>query len=204
MELGVDVSSNNHPNKAPIDWTRVSHAGYSFAYIKATQGSSYVNPYLGRDLDDARSVGITTGVYHFADTAGNPRDNARSFAGIIEQHKGNSPGSLPPCLDIEVRCSDPNAWVYAFITTVWGLAGQTPFTLYSAASWWNSGYLHHDWVPEVGYWVASWGTKPGYPSWTSKQVTSHQYTSNGQVPGIVGPVDLSCAVRPIAQWLVVA
>lgn len=200
-ERGVDVSDNNPEH---IDWARASGAGISFAYVKATEGMSYVNPYLSSQWHGARFVGITTGLYHFAHTANSPFDDARSFAAVVEQYQANQPGCLPPCLDIEVRCSDPNAWVYHFITTLWGLAGHRPVLLYSPASWWSSGYLHQDWAPEVNYWVASWGTPPAQPSWTSKQVVSHQYTSNGRVDGIDSPVDVSYAVQPISQWMLTA
>jgi lysozyme len=62
---GIDVSSNQHPANKPIDWFAVADAGYGFAIVKATQGVSYVNPWLAYDLDDARAAGLFVGAYHY-------------------------------------------------------------------------------------------------------------------------------------------
>ena len=62
---GVDVSSWQHPGQAEIDWHAVADDGYTFALVKATQGTNYVNNWLSRDLDDARSAGLLLGAYHY-------------------------------------------------------------------------------------------------------------------------------------------
>ena len=70
---GVDVSSWQHVTDQPIDWQAVRDSGIAFALVKATQGVSYVNPWLARDLDGARVAGLLVGAYHFAE-AGSPGD----------------------------------------------------------------------------------------------------------------------------------
>ena len=40
-----DVSSNNHDNRATVNWATIKHAGRaSFVFIKATEGGGYRNP----------------------------------------------------------------------------------------------------------------------------------------------------------------
>ena len=62
---GVDVSSWQHPGGKPIDWHAVKEDGYDFVMIKASQGTTYVNPYLGEDIPAARGAGLIVGAYHF-------------------------------------------------------------------------------------------------------------------------------------------
>ncbi len=62
---GADVSSWQHPENLPIDWERARADGCTFVIVKATQGVSYVNPWLARDLDDARAAGLLVAAYHY-------------------------------------------------------------------------------------------------------------------------------------------
>ena len=62
---GVDVSSWQHPYGEAIDWEDVAKDGYTFMLVKATQGTGYQNPWLHRDIDDARAAGLLVGAYHF-------------------------------------------------------------------------------------------------------------------------------------------
>ncbi len=63
----VDLSSNNHPGNQPIDWPVVAASGGVQAVIvKATEGASYINPWLELDLSGAASVGLAAICYHFA------------------------------------------------------------------------------------------------------------------------------------------
>jgi len=47
---GVDVS--DHQGRA--DWREVAGSGVSFVFIKATEGSTYVDSYFASDLAEAR------------------------------------------------------------------------------------------------------------------------------------------------------
>jgi hypothetical protein len=51
---GVDVSHAN----GEIDWRRVKEAGIAFAMIKATEGSSFVDPRMLTNLTGCREAGI--------------------------------------------------------------------------------------------------------------------------------------------------
>src|SRR5690349_18644463 len=65
---GPDVSSYQHPNPSkkhphgqPIHWHKVRKAGKDFAIVKATEGTSYVNPDFNgpyfHDYADAKAAG---------------------------------------------------------------------------------------------------------------------------------------------------
>ena len=64
--LGVDVADYQHRNGALIDWPQVAAAGYKFAFVKATEGDYYVNPWYAYDLAQAKAAGLYVAGYHFA------------------------------------------------------------------------------------------------------------------------------------------
>jgi lysozyme len=80
---GVDVSSWQHPGGAEIDWHAVVDAGYTFAIVKATQGTTYANNWLARDLDDARAAGLLVGAYHFYEAGQDAGVQAKHFVGML-------------------------------------------------------------------------------------------------------------------------
>ena len=64
---GIDVASYQHPGGAAINWGQVASAGYRFAFVKATQGTYYTNPYFSGDYAAVAAAGMFRAAYHFAD-----------------------------------------------------------------------------------------------------------------------------------------
>ena len=73
--LGLDVSSY----QGNVNWTRWVARGKSFAYVKATQGTSYRNPYFSSQYTDSYYAGMVRGAYHYA----NPSRTERHPAGPV-------------------------------------------------------------------------------------------------------------------------
>src|SRR5260370_11831695 len=71
---GIDVSSHDHANGAnPPDWPTLAANGLAFAYVKASEGTTYVNPYFNADYNGAKANGIYAGAYAFGrPDLGNP------------------------------------------------------------------------------------------------------------------------------------
>ena len=80
---GCDVSSWQHQDNAPIDWEQARADGCTFVVVKATQGTTYVNPWLLRDLDDARAAGLLVGAYHYYATGVDPAEQATHFVSSL-------------------------------------------------------------------------------------------------------------------------
>jgi GH25 family lysozyme M1 (1,4-beta-N-acetylmuramidase) len=80
---GVDVSSWQHPYGEQVDWEEVAKEGFTFALVKATQGTHWVNSWLDRDLDDARAAGLLVGAYHYFELGPAPKDQAEHFVGSL-------------------------------------------------------------------------------------------------------------------------
>ncbi|WP_394840449.1 GH25 family lysozyme [Pendulispora rubella] len=87
---GCDVSSH----QGNVDWASAANAGAKFSYIKATEGTSYKNPYFARQYQECRDAGLICGAYHFAlPNASNatpqpPINSREEFTGRREDGKG--------------------------------------------------------------------------------------------------------------------
>jgi GH25 family lysozyme M1 (1,4-beta-N-acetylmuramidase) len=196
---GVDVASYQHPDGAAIDWARVARAGYKFAFIKATEGNYYTNPYYARDLAQAKAAGMYVTGYHFA--VPNVSSGASQAKYAVDHGSYAANGRiLPLALDIEynpygAECYGLTAakmvsWISAFTSEVRNLTGQLPI-IYTTANWWSTCTSHSTALGSDPLWVAAYGTgSPPLPAgW--RNWTFWQYTSGGSVPGITGNVDVS-------------
>src|SRR2546425_7773520 len=62
---GIDISSHDHRHFS-IQWHVEVAAGSQFVYVKATEGTSYVNPYFGTDYAAAKAARRYVGAYVYA------------------------------------------------------------------------------------------------------------------------------------------
>ena len=186
---GVDTSHYQHTPS--LNWQAVRADGIRFAFLKASEGSSFTDPKFAADWRATAAAGIMRGAYHFARPSPGTADNqARHFASVIGPQKG--PGTLPPVLDLEVTgglgVTSLRAWTQEFLAQIEQLTGRTPIIYVSPAFWQsalgNSTAFHH-----YPLWIAHWDTSTprvpgGWPTWTFWQTTSR-----GRVSGISGAVD---------------
>lgn len=90
---GVDVSHY----QGEIDWQQFKEQGVEFAFIKATEGSSFVDEKYEENRENARAEGLYIGVYHFFSFDSPPASQAEHFIATA----GDLSGTLPPVVDIE-------------------------------------------------------------------------------------------------------
>ena len=90
---GVDVSSY----QGEIDWPRLSSQDIDFAYIKATEGSSYQDPYFSQNWQGASETDIRVGAYHFFSFESGGDTQAQNFIDTVEPVEN----MLPPVIDVE-------------------------------------------------------------------------------------------------------
>ncbi|MCM1558695.1 MAG: hypothetical protein NC123_04005 [Butyrivibrio sp.] len=90
---GVDVSHY----QGEIHWRQMKEQGVDFAFIKATEGSSYVDERYEENRENAQAAGIYVGVYHFFSFDSPPASQAAHFIATA----GDMSGLLPPVVDIE-------------------------------------------------------------------------------------------------------
>jgi GH25 family lysozyme M1 (1,4-beta-N-acetylmuramidase) len=194
--IGPDVSSWQHPNGASINWVLVKAAGHSFAFVKATEDTTYTNPYFAADWKAIQAAGMDRGAYHFARPSSSPQsavNQANYFISVVGHTQ--SPGDLPPALDLEVNgglsTTDLVSWTQTFLSTVQALTGRVPI-IYASPNFWRTSMGNSTAFTGYPLWLAQWAPSPSFPlpgGWTSW--TFWQYTDAGTVPGIQGNVDVS-------------
>lgn len=90
---GVDVSSY----QGNIDWESLSKQEIKFAFIKATEGSSFVDEKFKINYENARKTDIKVGAYHFFSYDSNGDTQADNFINNVPK----TDDMLPPVVDIE-------------------------------------------------------------------------------------------------------
>jgi lysozyme len=201
--IGPDVSGWQHPNGYTIDWNAGKVAGGAqFAFVKATEGTGYVNTYFAGDFAALKSATLVRGAYHFArPVAGTASAVAQARHYVAAVGKLGGRGDLPPVLDLEVSGGLGStaliAWTKAYVTEVKKLTGRTVM-IYTYPSFWKSSMANTTAFKAHPLWIATWGPKPVLVGGWTKQ-TFWQYTDQGKLPGMAGPVDMNVFNGTVAE-----
>lgn len=195
---GIDV----HGSKGFIDWPALRRQGISFAFVKATEGCTFFDSRIVRNLQGAKDAGILVGPYHYARPDIRPWtsgavDEADYFCKSI-QAAGYSPRVHGrPVLDIEVGRGNLSLWAETFCKRVEEKTGVKPI-IYSYTYFIRS-HLTAASLAAYPLWLANYGPNDGlrhrvtrgegpWEAWTV-----HQYTSSGSLTGVSGRVDRNYA-----------
>ena len=189
---GMDVSSH----QGNVDWNRAWQQDAKFAYVKATEGTSYKNPNFNQQYGGSYNVGMVRGAYHFAlPNVSSAVDQANYF---VNNGGGWSADgrTLPPLLDIEYNpyaslgntCYNMSAtqmvnWIKGFSNQVKARTGRAPM-IYTTTDWWaqctgNSAAFGENPLHIANYNEVGAGTLPA--SWRYYSVW--QYSSTGPFVG---------------------
>jgi GH25 family lysozyme M1 (1,4-beta-N-acetylmuramidase) len=192
--FGPDVSRWQHPNGTAISWTKVKQAGNSFAIVKATEGSTYTNPWYARDVAGARKAGLVVGGYHYArptSSTSSAVDQARHFASVLGDVR--RPGTMPPILDLEttggLTAGQLVTWAQVFTETLRELTGRAP-VVYTYVNFWSSRMAGTAAFTRFPLWLAYYNPHvypPLIGGWQDH--TMWQYTDRSKISGISGGVD---------------
>lgn len=186
---GLDVSSH----QGNVDWATVKNNGGTFAYVKATEGTTYTSPSYSQQYAGSRDAGLIRGAYHFA-LPNNSSGVAQ--ADWFTSHGGSWTGdgwTLPPALDIEYNPYGATcygltqtamvSWIRAFSDEVHATTGRYP-TIYTTTDWWTSCTGNTSSFGATNpLWVARYASSPGTlpAGWSAE--TIWQYASSGTFPG---------------------
>ncbi len=189
--LGIDVSHHN----GSVEWGAVSRSEIRFAFIKASEGVSMVDPLFADNWRGCGETGLLRGAYHFGRPGSDPEVQAAHFAAVV------GPGSwdeLPPVLDLETAGGLPASavidWTLAFLARAGKLMGR-PLIMYTGGLWRRT--LGDPLVPQMQkhlLWTARYGNdEPRVPRswqrWDFWQFTDGQSGQALPVPGVRGPCD---------------
>jgi GH25 family lysozyme M1 (1,4-beta-N-acetylmuramidase) len=186
---GMDVSGW----QGNVNWSGAWNNGARFAYVKATEGTGYTNPYFAQQYNGSYNVGMIRGSYHFA----RPDISSGAYqADYFVNHGGGWSGdgkTLPGALDMEYNpygstCyglsqAGMAAWIASFSNEYHARTERWP-VIYTSTSWWSQC------VGSAGnfsntspLWVANYSSSAGILPYAWGYYTFWQYADSGTFPG---------------------
>jgi len=186
---GMDVSGW----QGNVNWSAAWSNGARFAYVKATEGTGYRNPYFAQQYTGSYNVGMIRGAYHFALP---DRSSGATQANFFVDNGGGwsrDGRTLPGTLDIEwnpygATCyglsqSGMVAWIRSFSDRYHYRTGRWP-VIYTSTSWWSqcTGNLG-DFTSTNPLWVARYASTVGTLPYRWSIWTFWQYSDSGVFPG---------------------
>lgn len=184
---GIDVSRY----QKTINWPSVQEMEFRnikirFAFMKATEGESLIDPQFRRNWLHAKKAAIPRGAYHFFIASKNPKRQALNFIRTVQL----KPGDFPPVLDVETLNGMPipelKQKVKEWLAIVEKHYGVKPI-LYTNASFYKD-YLGSD-FDEYPLWVAHYLQKNA-PR-IERDWHFWQHSELGRVNGIDAKVDFN-------------
>ncbi|MDQ3404444.1 MAG: lysozyme [Actinomycetota bacterium] len=180
---GIDVSSH----QGNVDWQSHWNQGKRFAYVKATEGSTYKNPYFAQQYNGSYNVGMIRGSYHFA--LPNSSSGATQANFFVNNGGGWSADgkTLPGVADLEYNpygatCyglsqASMAAWIRDFSNTYRSRTGRYP-VFYTSTSWWQSCVgTQGSFSSTTPLWIARYSSTVGPLPYNWSVWTFWQYTS---------------------------
>lgn len=214
MLYGVDVHGGY---QAGLDFGLLRRQGYTFAAVKASQGTAFVGPQFATWIRAGRAAGLIMGAYHWI-VRGDAAAQCDHFLDVLKSVGG------PNGLLVQLDCEDTATWadVQAWVKRWNERTDHHPFAIYTGKWWWNAPgrqwngasltpYLwdsHYtkadadgvadDPAAVAAQIPAAWWT-PQYGGW--KSATILQYTSRGDAGGLANNVDLNATHMSREQLL---
>ncbi|MBK3527214.1 peptidoglycan-binding protein [Streptomyces sp. MBT70] len=139
---GLDVSAYQES----VDWSAVAADGAAFAYVKATESTTYISSRFSQQYDGAAAVGLIRGAYHFArpdkssgsaqadyfvDHGGGWKPDGRTLPGVLDVEP--TPG-LPSCYGLDTTATVQ--WIASFDKEYRRRTGRHP-VINTNTAWWS-------------------------------------------------------------------
>jgi GH25 family lysozyme M1 (1,4-beta-N-acetylmuramidase) len=186
---GMDVSSH----QGNVAWSTAWANGARFAYVKATEGTSYKNPYFAQQYNGSYNVGMIRGAYHFA------LPNNSSGTAQADYFASNGGGwskdgkTLPGALDIEYNpygatCyglsqSSMRSWISAFLNEYHTRTGRWA-VIYTTTDWWTTCTGNYSgFAANSPLWIARYSSSVGTLPAGWSVYSFWQWSSSGVFPG---------------------
>lgn len=160
IEKGFDISHWN-----TILWDNVP-IDYTFVNVKASEGATYVDPNVRKNITSASNIGLDTGAYHFTSFQNPPTNEAANFLNAIQGLQVNS-----VYLDLEYRksglkASEIEAWVLSFLKFVESSFPKSSIGIYTSSNYLKEVGLTFAYsFSEYKLWAADWKKQPFVYPW---------------------------------------
>lgn len=187
---GIDISSHN----GVVDFAKLKKAGIEFVFIKASEGTDFLDRKFAANIDSASAHGIPAGAYHFFRY---DKDGVAQAKNLYSALEGRIP-KLGVVIDVEDAGNpyegEPSQ-VVANLTEMieyLNLKGL-PVMFYSNKDGYNQ-FLRKDFTG-IPLWICSFNDNPIDAEWRF-----WQYNHNGKIDGIKGNVDLNVFNGSLSDW----
>ena len=176
---GIDVSRY----QGTIDWGTIASQNVSFAFIKATEGSSHQDPCFAFNWEAAQNSGVYVGAYHFFSYDSSGETQAQNFIETV----GMTEGTLPPVVDIEFYGdyydappdkAETRRTLNALLMSLETYYGQKPIIYTTLRAYYS--YILGGGYSEYPLWIREVHVKP-FVDWTF-----WQYSDQGMLAGYDG------------------
>jgi lysozyme len=179
---GVDVSAY----QGTIDWDVLAEQDIDFAWIKATEGSSYQDPRFVDNWAGAHDTDLLVGAYHFLSVDSPGTDQAANVIATVSRNRGD----LPVVVDVECYAKycdspPPAATVKEALDPLLLAIEQhygRPAVLYATRDWYER-YLAGSY-PDNPIWFRSVATSPHLAD--DRDWTFWQWSAREQLDGYDG------------------
>lgn len=183
---GIDVS--HHQGK--MEWEKVKqweNRRISFAYIKTTEGATYIDKTYETNFNGAKQNNLLVGSYHYFRTTSSVKDQFANFIKNVDKEKQD----LIPLIDVEERSnwndSEFHKNFQEFLDMVENHFGSKPM-IYTVNSFYNH-YLSGKYK-SYHFLIGRYGKNP--PNMRDKSSwTVWQFSETGKVNGIPKDVDIN-------------
>lgn len=187
-DFGIDISNHN----GYILWDSVfrdTNFKIKFVFIKATEGSDFIDKRFKQNLESLKKFEIEKGSYHYYKADVNSEIQFNNYKRIVDKDMFES----PPILDIEElpTIQSKSNWIKGILNWL-KLAesyyGKKPI-IYSGDVFYKS-YLTE--LSNYDIWIANYNNvdKP-----ITDKIKYWQFTDKGKIKGIKGYVDLNIRIE---------
>lgn len=191
--LGIDISHH----QGVINWEQLSNMNIQkdsieFIYIKATEGTSFLDQELSNNIQGANEFSIPAGFYHFFRPKESAIEQASFFIASTEMHDYQ----LKPVLDVEVTDGITKESLQdsliVFLNKIEVITGERPL-IYTYSNFFIENIIEASWSDKELFWIAQYGDN--CPLMQRENVLMWQFSDEGTVSGVNEKVDLNKAKK---------
>lgn len=178
---GIDVSRyQGNINWQMIKDVNIDNIKITFAFIKATEGISIIDPMFTRNWQACKKAGITRGAYHFFRADEDGTLQAKNFIACVKLEAGD----LPPVVDIEQLNNVPKSLLLKelkeFMSVVEKYYQAKPI-LYTYVSFYKENLQNE--LDDYPLWIAHYKLENRRPQ-LGREWNFWQHSERGNVSGI--------------------
>ena len=189
---GIDVSAHN----GNVNFNKVKGDGFSFVFVKASEGSKYRDSLFRRNVTRAHEANLVVGAYHFFRKGRDGKAQALNFLAAVE----GVTLDMPLVVDVEDWSNDnyvDSATVRKRLKDLIDrlhVSGRKVM-IYTNGDGYEAYYKkgRYDQLP---LWICALKQ----PSELKARATFQQYSHWGEVEGVEGDIDLNIFLGSMDDW----